>query len=65
VVQVDDPQLVTYFNRNPEKSVSECRRWVEGRIEILNHALRGIPEEKVRFHTCYSFDAAHGSGTWS
>ncbi len=58
VVQIDDPQLITYFNRNPEKTVAECRKWAEGRIEIVNHALRGIPEEKIRFHTCYSFDAA-------
>ena len=57
-VQVDDPQLITYFNRNPDKSVDECRRWATERIEILNHALRGIPEQKIRFHTCYSFDAA-------
>ena len=58
LVQIDDPQLITYFNRNPDKSIAECRRWVEGRIEILNHALRDIPEDKIRFHTCYSFDAA-------
>jgi 5-methyltetrahydropteroyltriglutamate--homocysteine methyltransferase len=58
LVQIDDPQLITYFNRNPDKSVAECRRWVESRIDILNHALAGIPEDKVRFHTCYSFDAA-------
>jgi 5-methyltetrahydropteroyltriglutamate--homocysteine methyltransferase len=58
LVQIDDPQLITYFNRNPDKSVAECRGWVEGRIEILNHALRGIPEDKIRFHTCCSFDAA-------
>ena len=58
VVQIDDPQLITYFNRNPDKSVAECRAWAEGRIEILNHALRGIPQEKIRLHACYSFDAA-------
>ena len=58
LVQLDDPQLITYFNRNPDKSVAECRRWAEGRIEIINHALRGLPEEKVRFHICYSFDVA-------
>ena len=58
LVQIDDPQLITYFNRNPDKSIAECRRWVEGRIEILDHALRDIPEDKIRFHTCYSFDAA-------
>jgi 5-methyltetrahydropteroyltriglutamate--homocysteine methyltransferase len=57
-VQVDDPHLITYFNRNPEKSVAECRRWAESRIEILNHSLRGIPEDRIRLHVCYSFDAA-------
>jgi 5-methyltetrahydropteroyltriglutamate--homocysteine methyltransferase len=57
LVQVDDPYLITYYNRNPDKSVDECRHWAAGRIEILNHALRGIPEEKIRFHTCYSFDS--------
>lgn len=58
LVQIDDPQLITYYNRNPDKSVAECRKWAEGRIEVLNHSLRGIPEEKIRFHTCYSFDMA-------
>jgi 5-methyltetrahydropteroyltriglutamate--homocysteine methyltransferase len=58
LVQIDDPQLITYFNRNPDKSVAQCRKWAEGRIDVINHALNGIPEEKVRFHTCYSFDAA-------
>ncbi len=58
LVQVDDPQLITYFNRNPDKSIDQCRKWAEGRIEILNYALRNIAEEKIRFHTCYSFDAA-------
>jgi 5-methyltetrahydropteroyltriglutamate--homocysteine methyltransferase len=62
LVQIDDPQLITYFNRNPDKSVAECRRWVERRIEILNHALADIPEDKIRFHTCYSFDAAPRAG---
>jgi 5-methyltetrahydropteroyltriglutamate--homocysteine methyltransferase len=58
LVQIDDPQLITYYNRNPDKSVAECRKWAEGRIEVLNHSLKGIPEEKIRFHTCYSFDMA-------
>ena len=62
LVQVDDPHLLTYFNRNPDKTVAECRQWVQGRIEIINHALRGIPEEKTRFHSCYSFDVAPRTG---
>jgi 5-methyltetrahydropteroyltriglutamate--homocysteine methyltransferase len=26
---------------------------MEGRVEVLNHALRGFPEDRIRFHTCY------------
>jgi 5-methyltetrahydropteroyltriglutamate--homocysteine methyltransferase len=33
-------------------SVEDYRRWAEPRIEALNHALRGIPEERVRYHIC-------------
>jgi len=25
-------------------------------VEALNHALRGIPEDRVRFHTCYGIN---------
>lgn len=56
ILQIDDPRLVTHYNLNPGMSLAECRRWAEVRVEALNHALRGIPEERVRFHTCYSID---------
>jgi 5-methyltetrahydropteroyltriglutamate--homocysteine methyltransferase len=56
VLQVDDPRLVTYYMMNPDVSVADCRRWAARRVEAINHALRGIPPEKVRFHTCYSID---------
>ena len=56
VLQVDDPRLVTYYMMNPGLGVAECRRWAARRVEAINHALRGIPREMVRFHTCYSID---------
>jgi 5-methyltetrahydropteroyltriglutamate--homocysteine methyltransferase len=56
VLQVDDPRLVTYYMMNPGLSVAECRAWAARRVETINHALRGIPPERVRFHTCYSID---------
>src|SRR5215468_3238078 len=56
VLQVDDPRLVTYYMMNPGLSVAECRTWAARRVEAINHALRGIPPERVRFHTCYSID---------
>ena len=56
LLQVDDPALATYYILHPEASVEECRKWANMRVEALNHALRGIPEEKIRYHTCYSIN---------
>ena len=56
VLQIDDPRLVTYYMMNPNVSVADCRTWAAKRVEAINYALRGIPREKVRFHTCYSID---------
>lgn len=56
LLQIDDPALATYYILHPEASVEDCRRWASGRVDALNHALRGIPEEKIRYHTCYSIN---------
>ncbi len=56
LVQIDDPRLVTYYVMNPRASVADCRRWAQVRIEALNHALRDVPRERVRFHTCYGIN---------
>jgi 5-methyltetrahydropteroyltriglutamate--homocysteine methyltransferase len=56
ILQIDDPRLVSYYMMNPDSSVADCRKWAEARVETINDSLRGIPPEKVRFHTCYSID---------
>src|SRR5262249_17361691 len=56
VLQVDDPRLVTYYMMGRGVSGAPCRAWAARRVEEINHALRGIPPERVRFHTCYSID---------
>jgi 5-methyltetrahydropteroyltriglutamate--homocysteine methyltransferase len=56
LLQVDDPRLVTYYVSNPGLTLEQCRRWAEVRVEVLNYALRGIPPEHVRFHTCYGIN---------
>jgi len=56
LVQIDDPRLVTYYIIHPEASIADCRKWAEVRVEALNHALRDIPPEKIRFHTCYGIN---------
>jgi len=56
LVQVDDPRLVSYYLMDPGMSVDGIRTWAIKRVEALNHALRGIPTEKIRYHTCYSIN---------
>jgi 5-methyltetrahydropteroyltriglutamate--homocysteine methyltransferase len=58
LLQIDDPRMATHYNRAPDASVEECRRFIALRVEAVNHALRGIPAERVRFHTCYSVNVA-------
>ena len=56
LLQIDDPRLVTYYIIHPEASVADCRKWAEVRVAALNHALRNIAPEKIRFHTCYGIN---------
>jgi len=56
LLQIDDPFLITYYIFRPDQSVQECRKWAAVRVEALNHALRNIPRDRIRFHTCYSIN---------
>jgi 5-methyltetrahydropteroyltriglutamate--homocysteine methyltransferase len=56
ILQIDDPRLLTYYISRPDLSVADCRKWAELRVEALNHALRGLPVDRVRFHTCYGIN---------
>ena len=58
ILQIDDPRMATHYNRQVDASVDDCRKFIALRVETLNHALRGIPEDHVRFHTCYSVNIA-------
>ena len=56
LVQIDDPRLVSYYMVRPDASIADCRKWANVRVEALNHALRDIPREKIRHHTCYGIN---------
>ena len=58
IVQIDDPRLITYYMMQPDLSLKEIRKWASMQVEALNYALRGIPAEKIRYHTCYSVNMA-------
>jgi 5-methyltetrahydropteroyltriglutamate--homocysteine methyltransferase len=56
LLQIDDPQLVTHWTKTPDLTLAQWRKWAEVRVDALNHALRNIPAEKVRHHTCYGIN---------
>ena len=54
VLQVDDAWLPALWDRiGMEMGLEAFRKRSELRVEALNHALRGIPEEMVRYHLCW------------
>lgn len=54
-LQIDDPFLTEIFSFT-DMSDADRRRRGEMYVEAINHGLRGIDEQKVRFHTCYSIN---------
>jgi 5-methyltetrahydropteroyltriglutamate--homocysteine methyltransferase len=58
VLQIDDPDLPDGWQMFPEMSVDKYRKYAQLRIEALNHALRDLPEDRIRFHTCWG--SQHG-----
>ena len=62
VLQIDDPRMVTeYDSMDPAPSPEEYRRFATVRIEALNHALAGLPDDRVRYHMCWG--SWHGPHT--
>ena len=54
LVQLDDARTaVTYDRMVPPASFDDYRRWVAKYVEVVNHALEGIPEDRVRYHVCW------------
>ena len=54
ILQLDDPRVVTQYGMpDPAPSIEEYRRFAELRVDAINHALAGIPEDRVRYHLCW------------
>jgi 5-methyltetrahydropteroyltriglutamate--homocysteine methyltransferase len=53
LLQIDDPRLVSSWDGLRNMTLEQYRGWMQKRIEFINHALRGLPEDRIRFHTCY------------
>jgi 5-methyltetrahydropteroyltriglutamate--homocysteine methyltransferase len=54
VLQVDDPRVVTQYGMpDPAPTIEEYRKFAALRVEAINHALRDIPPDRVRYHLCW------------
>src|SRR5580692_4372968 len=62
VLQIDDPSLPDNWDMiNPEPPLKEFKKFEQVRMEALNHALRGLPPDRIRFHICWG--SWHGPHT--
>jgi len=62
VLQLDDPAIAENWDMvNPEPAVADYKKFSMVRVEALNHAIRGLPEERIRFHLCWG--SWHGPHT--
>ncbi|MFY9895161.1 MAG: cobalamin-independent methionine synthase II family protein [Xanthobacteraceae bacterium] len=62
ILQLDDPAIAENWDMiNPEPSVEGYQKFTMVRIEALNHAIRGLPQDRIRFHLCWG--SWHGPHT--
>jgi 5-methyltetrahydropteroyltriglutamate--homocysteine methyltransferase len=60
LLQIDDPDLPDGWQFMSKMTVPEYRKYAQLRVEALNHGLRDIPPDRVRFHTCWgSYHGPH------
>ncbi len=62
ILQIDDPGLPDWWDMlKPEPAVADYRKFARLRIDAVNHALAGIPQDRVRYHLCWG--SWHGPHT--
>jgi 5-methyltetrahydropteroyltriglutamate--homocysteine methyltransferase len=63
ILQIDDPGVVDWWDMlKPALGVDEyVNKFARMRIEAVNHALQGLPEDRVRYHLCWG--SWHGPHT--
>ena len=54
ILQLDDPAIAENWDMiNPAPTVEEYKKFTMVRVEALNHAIRGLPQDRIRFHLCW------------
>jgi len=61
ILQIDDPGMATSWDMiSPAPTIDEYHRYLKIRVDALNHALAGLPEDRIRHHFCWgSWHGAH------
>jgi 5-methyltetrahydropteroyltriglutamate--homocysteine methyltransferase len=63
LVQLDDARnAVTYDRMVPPASFEDYRRWLAKQVDIINYAIEGLPQDRIRYHVCWgSWPGPHTS----
>jgi 5-methyltetrahydropteroyltriglutamate--homocysteine methyltransferase len=62
ILQLDDPSIAENWDQvNPEPSVEDYQTFSMIRVEAINHAISGLPKDRIRFHLCWG--SWHGPHT--
>lgn len=53
IVQVDEPEFFTSWSFYPDWTIEDLRKYLSFCVEVINHAVEGLPVDLVRFHSCW------------
>ena len=54
LVQLDDARnAVTYDRMVPPGTFADYRHWLERQVDVINHAIEGLPQDRIRYHVCW------------
>ncbi len=54
IVQLDDARnAVTYDRMVPPARFDDYRLWLSRQVEVINHAIAGLPADRIRYHVCW------------
>jgi len=54
ILQLDDPAIAENWDQIvPEPGIEAYKRFTMVRVEALNHAIKGLPQDRIRFHLCW------------
>jgi 5-methyltetrahydropteroyltriglutamate--homocysteine methyltransferase len=54
VLQLDDARAAVSYDRMvPPASFADYRKWLAFQVDVLNEAIAGLPQDRIRYHVCW------------